>query len=100
MCITEADIHGPNSRIKRRLNLTKSEIDEKLFIPGYSILLPDTWKHHDQARLLVFVSDDIKAVLVLNIQIIMTFPLYLLTLGWVEQEKYVLISIIVNGLME
>ena len=63
LCITEADIHGPNSRINRRQNFTTEDINEKLKIPDYSIKLPDSWKTHDQARLIVFVSDDIKATI-------------------------------------
>ena len=63
-CIIEADLHGPQSRIHRQKTFTTEELHEKLEIPGYSLILPDTWKCHDQARLIVFVNDEIKAVIV------------------------------------
>ena len=60
-CVTEADLHGPRSRILRRNTFSTDELVEKLHIPGYSLVLPDTWKTYDQARIVVFVSDNIKA---------------------------------------
>ena len=60
--MTEADLHGLRSRITRRKNYSTQDLLEKLYIPGYSITLPDSWKLHDQARLIVYVSDEIKAV--------------------------------------
>ena len=59
--IIETDIHGPRSRVHRRNNLTTEELREKLEIPGYSFFLPETWQHYDQARLVVYVSDQVKA---------------------------------------
>ena len=55
--VIESDIHGPNSRIKRSATFTTDEIHDKLKIEGYSIYLPDTWKEHNQARLIVYISD-------------------------------------------
>ena len=59
--ILEADIHGHNSRVNRQKTYEIDEIKDKLKIEGYSIETPATWNAHDQARLIVFVSDDIKA---------------------------------------
>ena len=57
--IIECDLHGPRSRINRRLPLSTKDIHEKLHIDGYSILLPQSWYTHDQARILIFVKDGI-----------------------------------------
>ena len=58
--IIESDIHGLNSRANRRTTFTTEEIHEKLKIDGYSIHLPDTWEAHHQARLIVYIKDEIK----------------------------------------
>ena len=59
-CVIESDLHGPNSRTYRRNILTTETILDQLKIEGYSLHLPETWYKYDQARLVVYVNDDIK----------------------------------------
>ena len=59
--VIESDLHGPNSRAARNSNFTSDEIQERLKISGYRLELPDTWKTHDQARIIVYISDQIKS---------------------------------------
>ena len=63
-CIVEADLHGSKSRLQRQNTYTTQKLEESLSITGYSIILPDSWYKHDQARLVVFVSDDVKTEIV------------------------------------
>ena len=58
--IIESDLHGPNSRANRRTTFTTDEIQEKLKIDGYSIYFPNTWEAHHQARLVVYINNEIK----------------------------------------
>ena len=58
--IIEADLHGPKSRIYRRNPLTTSDVHDKLQIDGYFILLPQSWYSFDQARILIYVREDVK----------------------------------------
>ena len=62
MGIIEADIHRPNSNAGRTNTFTTQQIHDKLKVEGYSIILPKSWSTHDQARILVYVSDAIKVV--------------------------------------
>ena len=55
--IIESDLHGPNSRVRRRNPLSTKDVHEKLHIDGYYILLPQSWHSHDQARVIVYVKD-------------------------------------------
>ena len=57
--IIEADLFGPNSQTNRK-KYTTAEIKEKLRIDGYSIELPTSWDVHGQARLICYISDEIK----------------------------------------
>ena len=54
---------------------------EKLHIPGYSVILPDSWKKYDQARIVVFISDDIKAVPVPQLPSNSDLPIITLDVG-------------------
>ena len=50
--VIESDLYGhasPNNNLKK---YSKEEIYEKLKIDGYSIILPQTWETHGQARLI------------------------------------------------
>ena len=60
MAIIETDLHGPGSRTHRSKYYTTDEIHDKL-IDGYRIELPNTWTNHNQARLIVYVNDQLKA---------------------------------------
>ena len=61
MAVIESDIHGPRSRTRRQNYFTSDEIHDKLHIDGYRIELPNTWKKHDQARIIVYINDQIRA---------------------------------------
>ena len=43
----------------RKTKFTTDEIYENLKVEGYSIIIPDTWHLFNQARIIVYVSDDI-----------------------------------------
>ena len=57
--IIESDLFGVNSD-KNRKKYTTSEINEKLKIDGYSLELPFSWNIHGQARILCYVSNEVK----------------------------------------
>lgn len=59
-CIIETDLHGQNSRIIRQNTLKIEDIKDKLKVKGYNIEVPNTWDALDQARLIVYVSDNVK----------------------------------------
>ena len=61
MAVIEADIHGPGSRTLRNKYYTTDEIHDKLHIDGYKIELPNTWTKHNQARIIVYISDELNA---------------------------------------
>ena len=61
--IIECDIYGHNSdNNNRKTRFSTSEVHRKLHIDGYSIELPDSWAAHGVARVVVYVSDQVRAV--------------------------------------
>ena len=58
--VIESDFYGHNSEINRVNKYTTNEIREMLKIDGYKIEFPKTWDTHGQARLICYVSEDIK----------------------------------------
>ena len=63
--IIECDIYGHNSdnnNNNRKTRFSTSEVHRKLHIDGYSIELPDSWAAHGVARIMVYVSDQVRAV--------------------------------------
>ena len=61
--VIETDIYGLNSENQNRTTrFTTEEVLEKLSIDGYSIELPASWTEHGIARVLVYVSDEVRAV--------------------------------------
>ena len=58
--IIEADIYSPQSLINRNRKYSTAEVREKLKIDGYKIEFPSTWYTHGQARLICYVSEEIK----------------------------------------
>ena len=60
MGVIETDIHGIKSNVRRVYKHTTTTLKTVLDIPGYSLVLPLTCEAHGQARLLVWVSNDIK----------------------------------------
>ena len=59
-CIIESDFYSHTSPINRFRKYSTHEIREKLKIDGYKIEFPQTWATHGQARLICYVSDEIK----------------------------------------
>ena len=58
--VIESDFYCHNSEINRLNKYTTNEIREMLKIDGYKIEFPKTWDTHGQARLICYVSEDIK----------------------------------------
>ena len=57
--IIESDLHGSDSRVKRKNPLQTKDIHENLHIDGYYIMLPQSWQCHGQARLIVYVKNGV-----------------------------------------
>jgi hypothetical protein len=57
--IIESNIHALNSRVQRKTTFKTREVESNLNIDGYKIELPDTWNDFGQARILVYVKNDI-----------------------------------------
>ena len=62
--VIEADLHGHQSRIFRKNPLSTNDIHEKLKIDGYHIILPQSWYIHNQARVLMYVREDVKVQMI------------------------------------
>ena len=60
LAVIEAGFHGPLSRTKRRSPLSTVDIMSILHQPRYKILLPATWSHHQQARMIIYYRDTLK----------------------------------------
>ena len=60
LAVAEAGLHGPRSRIIRTNPLTTDSIERELRIPGFRILLPESWYIHDTARIFMYIKEDIK----------------------------------------
>ena len=60
LCVIEVDLHSRMSRVDRRNTVTRQEIDSILSIDGYKILLPASWKQHGQARMIVYVKNELQ----------------------------------------
>ena len=48
LALIEPELHGPHSRTFRRNPVSEQNLKQALFIPGYDILLPDTWYRKEQ----------------------------------------------------
>ena len=60
--VIESDLHGPNTTATHRITtFTKQEIMNRLSIDGYNIEFPMSWESFSQARIIVFVSEKIRA---------------------------------------
>ena len=59
LCLVESDLHGDISRIKKQYPLSQNEVHEVLHIPGYQIILPESWQYFGQARILIFAKDNL-----------------------------------------
>ena len=63
LCLLEADLHGATSRYKRLQPLSLSDIESSIGIPGYKLLLPQSWYKHGQARVLVIAKEELQVKL-------------------------------------
>ena len=60
--VIESDLHGPNTTATHRTTtFTKETLKDKLYIEGYKIEFPMSWESFGQARIIVFVSENIRA---------------------------------------
>ena len=59
LCLVESEFHGQQSRVRRRQPLTESQIKTSLAVVGYKIILPQTWYVHGQARIVMYVKEDV-----------------------------------------
>ena len=59
MCLIEADLHGMTSRIRRVNPITAKKIEENLKVENYRIVLPQSWQAPGQARILLYVREDL-----------------------------------------
>ena len=57
LAITEANLHGPKSRIMKANPVNIHTIHNTLRIPGYTNHLPDSWAEHQTARIILYVRD-------------------------------------------
>ena len=57
--VVESDLFGINSQANR-IKYSTTEIHEKLKIDGYRLELPSTWEDYGQARIICYVSEEIK----------------------------------------
>ena len=63
-CIVESDIFGFNSDCSRNNKYSTEDVISKLAIEGYKIVLPKSWTHFGQARILVYIKEDVKVKIV------------------------------------
>ena len=57
--VIESDLHGSSSRVKRAKPLTTNDLLENLHIEGYEIKLPLSWQAYGQARILLYVKENV-----------------------------------------
>ena len=85
--ISEADLHSPDSVPTRRSTLTTEEIQERLQVEGYTIILPDTWEAFNHARIIVYASNEIKVIKRENPVLIKDLPSITLEVGRGGERK-------------
>ena len=86
--IIEADIYGHNStNPNRRTRFSTADIKHKLQIDGYQIELPASWEEHGVARVLVYVSDQVRAVRQVLPQADSDLPSITLNIGLGREKK-------------
>ena len=59
LSVCESALHGPKSRTQRSYPVTNAIITNSLRVPGYSIVLPESWKRHETSRLYLYIKDDV-----------------------------------------
>ena len=76
--------------------LTKSQIEDQLNIEGYSIELPCTWDSYGQARVLVYVSNEIQYKRGDSSIDSKDLPMVTIEIG-LGKERKTIVNLIVNG---
>ena len=66
LCIIESDLHSATSRVKRNNPANTETIHARLRIEGFSIILPDTWDSHGQARIMLYIKEDVRYEIIRN----------------------------------
>ena len=84
--VIESDIFGPQSN-HRRIKFDTEAVKSLLSIPGYSVELPATWDIYGQARIVVFVSNEIKCVRKMSTQIVADLPSITFEIGLGRARK-------------
>ena len=87
--LIETNLHGFGSRIIRAKPISEQEIRSQLGIPGYDLILPETWKFFSQARLIVFIKSSIPYKLTTLKQSERDLPIVTLVLRSKEVISYV-----------
>ena len=57
--VVEADLHSSKSRFLNRQKLTTDEVHNILKIEGYILYLPKCWQVHGQARIVMYVKNNV-----------------------------------------
>ena len=57
--IIESDLHGLNSFTNNRKKFSSEEIQRKLHIDGYRLLLPSSWQRYGLARVMMYIKDEV-----------------------------------------
>jgi len=89
--IIESDLFGVNSECNRNQKFTTEQVQSKLRIDGYRIVLPKSWYCHGLARILVYIKDDVKAETIDDHQINSDLQSISLKVG-LGQEKKTLVN--------
>ena len=89
--ITEAALHWAKSRVRRQFPATLPSLKYHLRVPGYTLLLPDTWEKHSQARLVVFVKESLNYKVVRLDQFLRDLPLLTMEV-WKGGQQHTLVS--------
>ena len=63
LAVSECSLHGLKSRIIRVFPITSEGITNALRIPGFEILLPQSWACHEMARIMLYVKSSISTKL-------------------------------------
>ena len=59
--IVETDLFSPESNSRKTSKFYSDTVRSLLHVPGYSLEFPSTWHYHGHARIIVCISNDIKA---------------------------------------
>ena len=74
LALFEPELNGPHSRTFWRNPVSEQSLKQALSIPGYDILVPDTWYKNEHARILLLVSNNISCTLVKHPAYMSTIP--------------------------